>query len=630
MAKDIAIKIGAIDAASAVFGKVGSGVKALGTKLKSASASITGFGQKLTGAGTSLVKFGGAISGVVLGSLGGLIAVASEGQETMGKFSVVFAENAAVMEAWSDKTASAMGVSETAMAGMLSGMQDLLVPMGVLPDSAEGMSKSLSTLAIDLGSFNNMSTDQVIGDLQSAMTGSGDVMKKYGVILSAAAVNQELLNMGMDPKTATEAAKAQARLTIIMAGTTAAQGDAIRTSGSFANQMKSLKATVVDVASVLGGALVDDLAGVVGSLRDGAKSVKDFMKGNSELVRVGMLAAAAIGGIGIAIVALGGGAIAAGAVLGGFATIISTVVATVSFLLTPIGLVVIAIAALAGGFVYAAYESGQLVNIFDAVMASMKDLFAIAKTTFGGISTAISNGNWAGAAAIAWAGVKAAFWTGLDGAYGAVTTIVPAIWESFKSLFSRLVSGASAAISTIISIITNPFDAAAAVKDFFSSGALNLDSEDGGIAGYLKRQRIASEDELNSLVAAVSTKTKEIDLAVDENATDIAQKALNVIGSEKPVVDIQANYKLSTDPNAPVIDGNSGVQASNASPGKAADIQGSETRLLVRGRVDMERNQMLAMMSELIRYTKGIMGNTDPTESMSGDHPEELKITVIE
>ena len=48
------------------------------------------------------------------------------------------------------------------------------------------------------------------------------VMKKYGVIVSEAAVKQELLNQGIDPKTASDQQKVQARMNIIMAGTTAA------------------------------------------------------------------------------------------------------------------------------------------------------------------------------------------------------------------------------------------------------------------------------------------------------------------------------------------------------------------------------------------------------------------------
>ena len=179
-------------------------------------------GKALRGQGARLAKIGGTIAAAAVGPLALVIRKASEMQETMGKFSVVFGDASKDVLEWSNSTASAMGVSEQSMAGMLSSMQDLLVPMGVVPDQAMDMGKELSKLAVDLASFNNMDSAKTFEDMTAAITGSGEVMKKYGVILSEAAVKQELLAMRLDPKTADDAAKAQARLNIIMRGTTAA------------------------------------------------------------------------------------------------------------------------------------------------------------------------------------------------------------------------------------------------------------------------------------------------------------------------------------------------------------------------------------------------------------------------
>ena len=103
----------------------------------------------------SLMKVGGMIAGAVGAPLAVAIRAGSEMQETMGKFNTVFGESASEVQAFGVQTANAMGVSEQSMMSMLSGMQDLLVPMGMLPDQATGISKTLSALAVDLGSFNN-------------------------------------------------------------------------------------------------------------------------------------------------------------------------------------------------------------------------------------------------------------------------------------------------------------------------------------------------------------------------------------------------------------------------------------------------------------------------------------------
>ena len=196
-----------------------------------------------------------AVTGVGVAAAAALvpaIKIASDLEETMNKFNVVFGENADRVKEWGDNFASTVGRSQEQIARFMAGSQDLFVPLGFEPGAAETMSKQITALAIDLASFNNMSDDDTLRDLQAALTGSGEVMKKYGVIVSEAAVKQRALQMGWNPKTLTDQQKVMARLNIIMEGTTAAQGDAIRSSGSFANQMKALKATFMDNAATIG------------------------------------------------------------------------------------------------------------------------------------------------------------------------------------------------------------------------------------------------------------------------------------------------------------------------------------------------------------------------------------------
>ena len=79
-------------------------------------------------------------------------------------------------------------------------------------------------------------------------------MRRYGVIIDQAALNSELLNMGI--RGGTDAATAQqmamARLNIIMAGTVDAQGDVFRTADSATNQYRQLQAELRDAAVAIG------------------------------------------------------------------------------------------------------------------------------------------------------------------------------------------------------------------------------------------------------------------------------------------------------------------------------------------------------------------------------------------
>lgn len=244
-------------------------------------ANTSHFQRGMHSSGDMVRRWGGLVKTAIAGAaaaIGGsqLLGAASEMEETMNKFNVVFGDNASVVKAWSDGFAGDVGRSKQQIASFMAETQDLLVPIGFEAGAATQFSKDITGLAVDLASFNNLQDTDVLRDLQAALTGSGEVMKKYGVLLSQAAVNQELLNRGMDPRAASEQDKVQARLAIIMRGTTAAQGDAIRSAGSFANQMKALKASVSDAAVSLGSVLLPIVTPVITKVAQLIRTVDQF------------------------------------------------------------------------------------------------------------------------------------------------------------------------------------------------------------------------------------------------------------------------------------------------------------------------------------------------------------------
>lgn len=269
--------------------------------LKSAGADMKKWGASMTSVGTKLMAAGGAMLAPLIAS----VKAASDMEETMSKFGVVFGDAATGVKAWGDEFAKQVGRSQQQVASFLAGAQDLFVPLGFDPAAAEQMSKTITTLAVDLASFNNMADADAMRDLQAALTGSGEVMKKYGVIVSEAAVKQRLLNDGIDPKAATDQQKVMARLNIILAGTTAAQGDATRTAGSFANQMKRLWANLQDTAALVGQALLPTLSELATRINSIGPQVAEWVQNNQELIMTAAKAAVALIGVGGALVGLG-------------------------------------------------------------------------------------------------------------------------------------------------------------------------------------------------------------------------------------------------------------------------------------------------------------------------------------
>ena len=170
------------------------------------------------------------------------IAAASNLEEVSSKFDVVFKGQEALAESWSTTLVDAYAMSTRESKQYLSSVQDLLVPMGMASKEAGVMSNEVVKLSADLGSFNNMPTARVMDDIQSALVGNYETMKKYGVVLNATTVQQKALEMGLaetkDELTAAD--KAQAAYKLMVEGSTAAIGDMARTSDSYANQLKAM------------------------------------------------------------------------------------------------------------------------------------------------------------------------------------------------------------------------------------------------------------------------------------------------------------------------------------------------------------------------------------------------------
>lgn len=217
-------------------------------------------------------------------------------EAVQSKFDVVFGDMGESTRQWAAQMAESLGRGQGDIERFLSSIQDLLVPMGVAPDHARDMSKAVSQLAIDLASFNGISDDDALRALQSALVGNGETMKQFGVILNETTTNAELLRMGIEggTKAATNAEKAQARLNIIIRGSSAALGDASATSGQFLNQVKRLQARFGDFLENIGGILLPMATRAVNKLSEAFKNLAAIDPDKMKLgVAIASIAAAA-------------------------------------------------------------------------------------------------------------------------------------------------------------------------------------------------------------------------------------------------------------------------------------------------------------------------------------------------
>ena len=248
----------AVDIVIQAKNKVSAGLSKAGASLKKFGDKAKRIGKAVGGA-FKLISAGVLAAGASLLTLGGFAVKASAAAgEMRSKFTVVFGDLAAGAEEFASKLGESTNRGKHELMGFMASLQDLFVPMGLSNGAANDLSEKMTKLAVDVASFNNVSDAKVIEDFQAAMTGSGEVMKKYGVVLTEAKIKQKAVELGLaeQGETITDVMKVQARYQIILEGTTAAQGDAERTSGSLTNQYKGFKAALQEAAISIGDQII--------------------------------------------------------------------------------------------------------------------------------------------------------------------------------------------------------------------------------------------------------------------------------------------------------------------------------------------------------------------------------------
>jgi hypothetical protein len=212
---------------------------------------------------------GGVIAGAfavdtVIDFAKGAIDAASDLQESMSKVKVVFGDSADEIVAWSRTSVQAMAMSQQEALEAAGTFGNLFDSLGLTNDAATDMSKGIVQLAADLGSFNNVGTEETLLALRSGLLGEAEPMRKFGSALSAARVEAYALSRGIVKNKAdlTEAQKVQIRYQLILEDTKNAHGDVARSSGNLAIKQKQLDGSMKDLTASIGAALIGPMAGV--------------------------------------------------------------------------------------------------------------------------------------------------------------------------------------------------------------------------------------------------------------------------------------------------------------------------------------------------------------------------------
>lgn len=199
-----------------------------------------------------------------------------------------------------------LGVDPTKAMTYMATIQSLGTSFGLTSDKAYILSKNLTQLAYDEGSYWNKNVAETFTAMSSAISGEIEPIRRLGVDLSQARLQQELLALGFNKQVSSlsQADKAVLRYIAIMKQTANVQGNLAQTIQSPANRIKILKAQLDMLAKSVGSLLYPAMKSILPPLIAAVQLIREFVQWVAKLMGVKVVftdftkSADSVGGIG--------------------------------------------------------------------------------------------------------------------------------------------------------------------------------------------------------------------------------------------------------------------------------------------------------------------------------------------
>ena len=197
---------------------------------------------------SQLVKFGKSA-----------IELGSDLEEVQNVVDVTFTSMSENVNEFAKGAAEAAGLSETMAKRYVGTFGAMAKAFGFAEGEAFNMSTSLTQLAGDVASFYNLTQDEAYTKLKSVFTGETETLKDLGVVMTQAALDSFAMakGYGKTTKAMSEQEKVSLRYAFVLEQLSAAQGDFVRTSYSWANQTRILSLNFDTFKANIGKALIN-------------------------------------------------------------------------------------------------------------------------------------------------------------------------------------------------------------------------------------------------------------------------------------------------------------------------------------------------------------------------------------
>lgn len=225
---------------------------------------VSAIKQSFNGLGSAVKKIGLLIGGAfAVGKLAQFgkecVELGSDLAEVQNVVDVTFTTMSDKVNEFAKNAMTSAGLSETMAKRYVGTFGAMSKSFGFSEAQAYDMSTALAQLTGDVASFYNISQDLAYIKLKSVFTGETETLKDLGVVMTQSALDQYALANGYGKTTSamTEQEKVALRLAFVQKQLSAASGDFIRTSDSWANQVRVMQLQLQSLKATVGQGLIN-------------------------------------------------------------------------------------------------------------------------------------------------------------------------------------------------------------------------------------------------------------------------------------------------------------------------------------------------------------------------------------
>nr|DAN10971.1 MAG TPA: minor tail protein [Caudoviricetes sp.] len=231
---------------------------------------VSAIKQSFNGLGSAVKRIGLLIGGAF--AVGKLVQfgkecveLGSDLAEVQNVVDVTFTSMSDKVNEFAKNAMTSAGLSETMAKRYVGTFGAMSKSFGFSEAQAYDMSTALTQLTGDVASFYNISQDLAYIKLKSVFTGETETLKDLGVVMTQSALDQYALANGYGKTTSemTEQEKVALRLAFVQKQLSAASGDFIRTSDSWANQVRVMQLQLQSLKATVGQGLINIFAPVL-------------------------------------------------------------------------------------------------------------------------------------------------------------------------------------------------------------------------------------------------------------------------------------------------------------------------------------------------------------------------------